>query len=61
MANFTVSYDITMSGLLDVEALTEEEARQVAAKTLSNDPYYFARKAMSHVRTEIIDIDCNLD
>jgi hypothetical protein len=56
MANFTIDYDITMSGCIDVEANTEEEARQIALKKLKNDPYYFARRATHHVNTKITDI-----
>ena len=56
MKNFTIDYDITMSGCLDVEANTEEEARQIALKILNNEPYYFAIRATAHVNTEITDI-----
>ena len=56
MKNFTIDYDITMSGCLDVEANTEEEARQIALKILNNEPYYFARRTTAHVNTEITDI-----
>lgn len=56
MKNFTIDYDITMSGYLDIEANSEEEARQIALAILKNDPYYFAKRATHHVNTEIIDI-----
>jgi len=56
MKVYTIDYDITMSGCLDVEANTEEEARQIALKKLNNEPYYFAGRATAHVNTEITDI-----
>ena len=56
MKNFTIDYDITMSGCLDVEANSEEEAKQIALAMLGNDPYYFAKRATHHVKTEITDI-----
>lgn len=56
MAQFTIEYDITMAGCLDVEANTEEEARQIAMQKLKDEPYYFAGRATHHVKTEITDI-----
>jgi hypothetical protein len=56
MKNFIIDYDITMSGCLDVEANSEEEARQIALKKLNDEPYYFAGRATAHVNTEITDI-----
>lgn len=56
MANFTIDYDITMSGYIDVEANNKEEARQIALSMLKNDPYYFAKRATHHVDTDITDI-----
>ena len=56
MKNFTIDYDITMSGYLDIEANSEEEARQIALAMLKNDPYYFANRATHHVDTDITDI-----
>lgn len=56
MAQFTIEYDITMSGCLDVEANTEEEAKQIALKKLNDEPYYFAGRPTAYVKTEITDI-----
>lgn len=56
MKTYTIDYDITMSGCLEVEATTEEEAKQIALKKLSDEPYYFAKRATAHVDTEIIDV-----
>lgn len=56
MKDYTICYDITMSGILDVKANTEEEARQIALKKLNDEPYYFAGRATAHVNTEITDI-----
>ena len=56
MANFTIDYDITMSGCIDVEANSEDEARHIALAMLKNDPYYFAKRATHHVDTDITDI-----
>lgn len=56
MKVYTIDYDITMSGCLDIEANSEEEARQIALAMLKNDPYYFAKRATHHVNTEITDI-----
>lgn len=56
MKDYTICYDITMSGILDVKANTEEEARQIALKKLNDEPYYFAKRATAHVNTEITDI-----
>lgn len=56
MKQFTINYDITMSGCLDIEANSEEEAKQIALKKLSDEPYYFAGRATAHVKTEITDV-----
>ena len=56
MKTYTIDYDITMSGSLELEANTEEEAKQIALKKLSDEPYYFAKRATAHVNTEITDI-----
>lgn len=56
MKKYTIDYDITMSGCLEVEANTKEEAKQIALKKLSDEPYYFAKRATSHVSTDIIDV-----
>ena len=56
MKNFTIDYDITMSGCIDVEANSEDEASHIALAMLKNDPYYFAHRATHHVNTEITDI-----
>lgn len=57
MKTYTIDYDITMSGYLKVEATTEEEAKQIALKKLSDEPYYFAKRATAHVGTNIIDVN----
>lgn len=56
METYTIDYDITMSGCLEVEATTEEEAKQIALKKLSDEPYYFAKRATAHVSTDITDV-----
>lgn len=57
MKTYLVDCDITMSKTMEIEAESEEQARELAKEMIDREPYYYARCADAHVKTEVIDTD----
>lgn len=56
MKNYVVTYDITMSGEIKVEAEDEESAKKIARERIKEEPFYFAAIADSHLETKTPDV-----
>ena len=57
MRTYLVDTDITMSKTMEIEAESEEQARELAMEKVSKEPFYYAGHADAHVKTEIIDVN----
>lgn len=57
MKTYLVDTDITMSKTMEIEAESEEQARELAKEMIDREPFYYASNADAHVKTEIIDVN----
>ena len=54
MKRFIVDVDFTVSQRIPVDALTEEQAREITNRLIENRPYDYVREV--YVKHEIIDV-----
>ena len=57
MKTYLVDCDITMSKTMEIEAESEEQAREFAKEMVDREPFYYASSADAHIKTEIIDVN----
>lgn len=55
--NFAVSVDFTMSKMIEVKALDENDARRKVEDMIRENPYGYARDFSHYVRHDVIDAE----
>ena len=56
LTEFSVSIDIVVSKTIYVEAESEEQAKAIAIKKVSDEPFYYARTADAYVGAKVVDV-----
>lgn len=57
MKNFIADVDFTMSKRIQVEAESEEQAREILERFIKDDPYEWSRNPDCYVSHEIVDVN----
>ena len=55
--SFTIDFDVTMSGSVEIMAENREEAERKFRERMTNNPYYYASEVENFVDYDITDIN----